>query len=104
MRLIDADALKAEWGFGDRCDRCEAECNDREKEPLYTKSAVCDMIDDAPTVETKDTVGHCRDCMNMATGIVTHDGRGRCGYLERLVWTDDYCSYYARKVTEEDGE
>lgn len=47
MRLIDADALKAELKMSDKCDNCVL--NGRCDTPIY-KSDLCNLLDDAPTV------------------------------------------------------
>lgn len=104
MRLIDADMLKAEWGFGDKCDECEADTRQCQYEPIYTKMDICDMIDDAPTVETKETVGHCKDCIYFKQDNSPAYGCGECSLLERrFIGDTDYCCYHARKATEADG-
>ena len=55
MRLIDADALKADYGMKDYCSECEKELQGKIREcqynMTYTKMDFCGWIDDAPTIE-----------------------------------------------------
>lgn len=50
MRLIDADALKAEWKMGDFCEECKRDVRQCAIDYCFTRMDVCGMIDDAPTV------------------------------------------------------
>ena len=99
MRTIDADVFKAKWGLGDKCETCEADprvCAKR----YYTQKELCEMIDDAPTVETKDAVPRCVKCLHyhpegahLKNGIPLDDA-GYCELLERIMAEMDYCSYH----------
>ena len=51
MRLIDADALKKDWGMADRCEDCPRDARDCRYGMVLTRMDVCGMLDDAPTVE-----------------------------------------------------
>ena len=50
MRLIDADALKKEWGLGDKCEECPQNAWICQYEQDFTRMDTCQMLDDAPTV------------------------------------------------------
>lgn len=75
MRLIDADALKADYGMKDDCADCEKELRGKVKsceyEHIYTKMDFCGWIDSMPTIEECKTgkwiIGydgllHCSRC------------------------------------------
>ena len=49
MRLIDADALKADWKLGDRCKECQQDARKCQYDQIFTRMDICEMIDDAPT-------------------------------------------------------
>ena len=55
MRLIDADALKADYGMKDDCEDCEKELKGYVKQcqydAVYTKMDFCGWIDAMPTIE-----------------------------------------------------
>lgn len=76
MRLIDADALRLEFGFSD--------------DDIIAKEA----IDNAPTIDAEPAV-HCSDCLY----LMFSDCYGECkrGYLGGIVKPDDYCSRGIRK-------
>ena len=103
MRNIDADVFKAEWGLGDKCEKCEADPSVCAKK-YYTKKELCEMIDDAPTVETKDTVVKCAECIHWnETAIVggeTMDVPGvrYCELMEKNLFEWDYCSYATKRA------
>lgn len=50
MRLIDADALKADYRMADECKDCETNVRNCEYDRTYTKMDFCGLLDDAPTV------------------------------------------------------
>ena len=50
MRLIDADALKKDWGMANRCEDCPRDARDCQYGMVLTRMDVCGMLDDAPTV------------------------------------------------------
>lgn len=50
MRLIDADALKAEWKMGNFCGECKRDVRQCANYYCFTRMDVCGIIDDAPTV------------------------------------------------------
>ena len=51
MRLIDADALKKDWSMADKCEDCQRDARDCRYGMVLTRMDVCEMLDDAPTVE-----------------------------------------------------
>lgn len=54
-RLIDADALKADYGMKDDCKDCEKELQGYVRQcqynAVYTKMDFCEWIDSAPTID-----------------------------------------------------
>lgn len=55
MRLIDADAMKTDYGMKDNCKDCEKELRGYvrqcEYDAVYTKMDFCGWIDSMPTIE-----------------------------------------------------
>ena len=51
MRLIDADALKADYGMAEDCKDCKTGYRSCQYDNTYTKMDFCGWIDDAPTVD-----------------------------------------------------
>lgn len=51
MRLIDADALKADYGMADDCKDCRTGYRSCEYDRIYSKMDFCGWIDDAETVD-----------------------------------------------------
>jgi len=51
MRLVDADALKADCQMANDCKDCKTYVRDCEYDRIYTKMDFCGWLDDAPTVE-----------------------------------------------------
>ena len=49
-RLIDADALKKDWGMADKCEDCQRDARNCQYGMVLTRMDVCGMLDDAPTV------------------------------------------------------
>ena len=86
MRLIDADAMYAEW------------LGDGENEYVYDTNAVLESIDEQPTVDAVPVV-RCKDCKYIAEAF---DGSPCCKRLWRTaipyVKEDDFCSYGERKT------
>ena len=109
MRNIDADVFRAEWGLGEKCEKCEADPKVCEK-MYYTKKELCEMIDDAPTVDTKDTVVKCAECIHWDSPAVMYghefDGAGvrHCGLMDKNMFDWDFCSYAARRAEGEEDD
>lgn len=65
MRLIDADALKADYGMKDDCADCEKELHGKVRSCqyycIYSKMDFCGWIDDSPTIDAVEVV-RCKDC------------------------------------------
>lgn len=51
MRLIDADALKKEWGMANKCEDCPRDARKCQFSMVLTRMDICEMLDEAPTVE-----------------------------------------------------
>lgn len=51
MRLIDADALKEQWGMGNKCEECRRDARSCQYYEHITIMDVCSMLDEAPTVD-----------------------------------------------------
>lgn len=51
MRLIDVDALKADYRMADECKDCKTPVRACEYDRVYTKMDFCSWLDDAPTVK-----------------------------------------------------
>ena len=50
MRLIDADALRADYGMAEDCKNCKTGYRSCEYDRIYSKMDFCGWLDDAPTV------------------------------------------------------
>ena len=50
-RLIDADALRADYGMAEDCKDCKTGYRACEYDRIYSKMDFCGWIDDAPTVD-----------------------------------------------------
>lgn len=107
MRLIDADALKADYGMKDDCADCDKELRGKSKacefDRVYTKMDFCGWLDDAPTVDAVPVV-RCKDCKhyqfadNRAFGFPVK----RCEYTGfEDVDDDDFCSRAERREVSE---
>lgn len=94
MRLIDADALKADYGMKDDCADCEKELQGKvrscEYDRTYSKMDFCGWIDDAPTIDAVQVV-RCKDCKYYKK---TSDGISYCyDHDDDILWQDDdFCS------------
>lgn len=51
MRLIDVDALKADYGMAEDCKDCKTGYRSCEYDRIYSKMDFCGWLDDAPTVD-----------------------------------------------------
>ena len=69
-RLIDADALKADYGMADECKDCRTPVKECEYDRVYTKMDFCSWLDDAPTVPDS-----CPSCLRQ--GCQYRDGTVR---------------------------
>lgn len=92
MRLIDVDALKADYGMADDCKDCKTGWRSCQGDNTYTKMDFCGWLDDAPTVDAAPVV-RCNECIRFhpdddVWGWCAVDGKMRC---------KDYCSYGVRK-------
>ena len=91
MRLVDADALKADYGMKDDCADCEKELQGKvrscEYDHIYSKMDFCGWIDDAPTIEPLPTEW---------LGNHTPFRCKRCGHYSDT--RTPYCAYCGKKV------
>lgn len=91
MRLIDADALKADYGMKDDCADCEKELQGKvrscEYDRIYSKMDFCGWIDDAPTIEPPTTEW---------IGNHTPFRCKRCGHYSDT--RTPYCAYCGRRA------
>lgn len=50
-RLIDVDALRADYGMAEDCKDCKTEWRSCQYDRIYSKMDFCGWLDDAPTVD-----------------------------------------------------
>ena len=85
-RLIDVDALRADYGMAEDCKDCKTGYRSCEYDRIYSKMDFCGWLDDAPTVDAVPVV-RCKDCLhNRACEIQYHAQAGDlffCGAAER---------------------
>lgn len=80
MRLIDVDALRADYGMAEDCKNCKTGYRSCEYDRIYSKMDFCGWLDDAPTVDAVPVV-MCKDCKHRPTGTNRDD----------LEFPDDKC-------------
>lgn len=103
MRLIDVDALKDACKMADDCNSCPREARECNRLPEFTRMDFCEFLDSAPTVETKNTVVKCAECIHWDSPAVMYghefDGAGvrYCGLMGKNMFDWDFCSYAARR-------
>ena len=89
MRLIDADALKADCGMKDDCADCDKELRGKSKacefDRVYTKMDFCGWLDDAPTVDAVPVV-RCGFCKY-------YNSIGYCALHQTEICETDFCNY-----------
>lgn len=97
MRLVDADALKADYGMKDDCADCEKELQGTvrscEYDHIYSKMDFCGWIDDAPTIDAVEVV-RCKDCKHREVENGFCEGRG---WPMQLVPDDGFCDKAERR-------
>lgn len=86
-RLIDADALRADYGMAEDCKNCKTGYRSCEYDRIYSKMDFCGWLDDAPTVDAVEVV-RCWECKHNAYCCRINPYE-RCG--------NDYCSHGLRK-------
>lgn len=83
-RLIDVDALKADYGMKDDCADCDKELRGKSRkcefDRIYSKMDFCGWLDDAPTVDV----------------VPARHGRWKMVEGELAFW--DMCSACGRKI------
>ena len=98
MRLIDVDALKADYGMKDDCADCDKELRGKSKaceyDRVYTKMDFCGWLDDAPSVDAVPVV-RCKNCIHwgkfpVSTVLPQYHKCGMATY--KSTKGDDFCS------------
>ena len=56
MKLIDVDALRADYGMAEDCKNCKTGYRSCEYDRIYSKMDFCGWLDDAPTVDAVPVV------------------------------------------------
>ncbi|MBQ1777940.1 MAG: hypothetical protein IIZ93_07260 [Acidaminococcaceae bacterium] len=107
MRLIDADALKADYGMKDDCADCDKELRGKSKacefDRVYTKMDFCGWLDDAPTVDAVPVV-HGR--WKEAPGVDFFWVCSACGYPSEAFAANvlyKYCPRCGARMEEQNG-
>ena len=90
MRLIDADALKADYGMKDNCKDCEKELRGYvrqcEYDAVYTKMDFCGWIDSMPTIEPESKwIPVSERLPEYYEPVLTWDGH--CYFVEKRIPT-----------------
>ena len=94
MRLIDVDALKADYGMAEDCKDCKTGYRSCEYDRIYSKMDFCGWLDDAPTVDAVPV--RCKDCKFFSHGYCRfHDAK--------FVRPDGYCYWGEQKEGEQHG-
>lgn len=106
MRLIDADALKADYGMKDDCADCEKELQGKvrscEYDHIYSKMDFCGWIDDAPTIDAVEVV-RCKDCKYSSDNEVYGCRLESFNYdFDARMYANDFCSKAERRIDETD--
>ena len=97
MKLIDVDALRADYGMAEDCKDCETGYRSCEYDRIYSKMDFCGWLDDAPTVDAVPV--RCKDCKYFDSGT-DEDGKlfFKClGWVYGGTSEDDFCSHGERK-------
>jgi len=101
MRLIDADALKADYGMKDDCADCEKELHGKvrscEYDHIYSKMDFCGWIDDAPTIDAVPVI-RCEDCKYSSDNGVYGCRIEPFNYdFDTQMYANDFCSCGKRR-------
>lgn len=102
MRLIDADALKADYGMKDDCADCEKELHGKvrscEYDHIYSKMDFCGWIDDAPTIDAVPVI-RCKDCKYSSDNGVYGCTIESFNYdFDSRMYANDFCSKPERRT------
>ena len=107
MRLIDADALKADAKMGHDCNTCQSDWKKCQYEKAYPKMDVCAWIDDAPTVDAVPVI-RCKDCKywdkNVPIFNVVEMNRRYCDVINHITPEDWFCRSGDRKETQDETD
>ena len=97
-RLIDVDALKADYGMAEDCKDCQTGYRSCEYDRIYSKMDFCGWLDDAPPVDAVPVV-RCRDCKHYewTANRVPEEQTWWCYKHNAEMGNNDYCSYGERK-------
>lgn len=102
MRLIDVDALKADYGMKDDCADCDKELRGKSKacefDRVYTKMDFCGWLDDAPTVDAVPIV-RCKDCKY--NQLLSTSGNANCEIYYGMTNQDGFCHMAERRTDEQ---
>ena len=83
MRLIDADVMRKDW------------LENGENEYVYDTNCILESIDEQPTIDAVPAI-RCKDCKYAY--FISRNLMYECGRLEdRLMFSDDFCSYGERR-------
>ena len=97
-RLIDVDALRADYGMAEDCKNCKTGYRSCEYDRIYSKMDFCGWLDDAPTVDAVQ-VRHGRwiDETFKPWGLVHHPYKcDQCG--DHSEAPSDYCPHCGARM------
>lgn len=99
-RLIDADELIKDWGFGTNCDKCNRDAYQCQYHQTFTAMDVCGMIEFATTVDAVEVI-RCKDCKHCITDKGDLISVNVCELNHNKVQPDDW--FCADGEREKDG-
>ena len=107
MRLIDADALRADYGMAEDCKDCKTGYRACEYDRIYSKMDFCGWIDDAQTVDAVP-VRHGR-WIDIDSEMYTWKIRcSKCGHERSMMSTGQiypmYCEDCGARMDGKDGD
>ena len=94
MKLIDVDALRADYGMAEDCKDCKTEWRSCQYDRIYSKMDFCGWLDDAPTVDAVPVV-RCGECNFWDKDHISCEGLAKCLTGEggiRYRNRSDFCS------------
>lgn len=108
MRLINADALKADANMGHDCNTCQSDWKKCQYEKAYPKMDVCAWIDDAPTVDAVPVI-RCEDCKYWGKDVpgkfdVGDTTWAYCCVIERMTPIGWFCRSGDRKEAQNEAD
>ena len=105
-RLIDVDALKADYGMAEDCKDCKTGYRSCEYDRIYSKMDFCGWLDDAPTVDAVP-VRHGRwetDGMMMDDGEYLMTRCTACGEAYEYGYNMPFCPNCGARMDGKDGD